>query len=59
LKQEKAKSENDYGHDEHEWGFDDSEETDWKKHYESRTRKWRIEIEQDIVEFESGQDILS
>jgi len=44
LNQERKKPENDYGHDENEWGLEDgSENKEWEQYYESRSRKWRNE----------------
>jgi len=47
LKDEDRKSESDYGHDKHEWGSDDSEQLEWKRHYKARREKWHDENEYD------------
>ena len=41
MNQVRRISENDYGHDEQEWGFkDDSEKLEWEEYYVNRNRKW-------------------
>ena len=44
---ENKKQEN-YGHDENEWGFrDESEDTEWDRHYHDRNKKWRFKDEEE------------
>ena len=40
MNQEEKKPEDNYGHDENEWGCrDDSEKTEWEEHYKRRNGK--------------------
>ena len=43
---ENKKLENDYGHNEEEWGHkDESEDIEWDQHYHDRNKKWRFKDE--------------
>ncbi|MGI0011165.1 MAG: hypothetical protein ACREAE_07180 [Nitrosopumilaceae archaeon] len=41
--------ENDFGHDESEWGFKDkSEDSEWDKNYFERIKKWKFKDDSDV-----------
>ena len=43
---ENKKLEDDYGHNENEWGHkDESEDIEWDRHYHDRNKKWRFKDE--------------
>lgn len=54
MKEEKRRSESDYGHDYQEWGRkDDSERQEWEEHYKSRVR---ISVKEEEKKDELDQD---